>query len=80
MLQVLRDFQRISDIVRKNIANPTALLLAAAMMLDYLERHEASERIRRAVRTVIGEGRVTTPDLGGSATTTEYTQALIKLL
>ena len=65
------------DIAGKNIANPTALLLASAMMLDYLELNEAAGRIRRSVRKVIGEGKVTTPDLGGSATTTEYTTALI---
>lgn len=65
------------DIAGKNIANPTALLLASAMMLDYLELNDASQRVRTAVRKVIGEGETTTPDLGGSATTTEYTQALI---
>lgn len=65
------------DIAGKNIANPTALLLAAAMMLDYLDMNDNAERIRKSVRKVIGEGRLTTPDLGGSATTTEYTQALI---
>ncbi|MBL6690724.1 MAG: isocitrate dehydrogenase [Pseudomonadales bacterium] len=65
------------DIAGKNIANPTALLLASAMMLDYLELNDASQRVRTAVRKVIGEGKTTTPDLGGSATTTEYTQALI---
>ncbi|MBO6555082.1 MAG: isocitrate dehydrogenase [Pseudomonadales bacterium] len=65
------------DIAGKNIANPTALLLASAMMLDYLELNDASQRVRAAVRKVIGEGRTTTPDLGGSASTTDYTQALI---
>lgn len=65
------------DIAGKNIANPTALLLASSMMLDYLELNDASQRVRTAVRKVIGEGETTTPDLGGSATTTEYTQALI---
>jgi isocitrate dehydrogenase (NAD+) len=65
------------DIAGKNIANPTALLLASAMMLDYLELNEQSERLRRSIRHVIGEGSVLTPDLGGTASTTEYTQALI---
>ena len=65
------------DIAGKNIANPTALLLAGAMMLDYLHFSEAAERVRKAVRRVIGDGDILTPDLGGSATTTEYTQALI---
>lgn len=66
------------DIAGKNIANPTALMLASAMMLDYLETPDAGNRIRRAVRRVIGEGKTTTPDLGGTATTTEYTEALLK--
>lgn len=66
------------DIAGQNIANPTALVLASAMMLDYLDMHEASMKLRAAVRHVIGDGRVTTPDLGGSATTTEYTEALIE--
>ena len=66
------------DIAGQSIANPTALVLASAMMLDYLDMHEASMKLRAAVRHVIGDGRVTTPDLGGSATTTEYTEALIE--
>jgi isocitrate dehydrogenase (NAD+) len=68
------------DIAGKNIANPTALLLASAMMLDYLEFNSAADRIRHSVRKVIGEGKVTTPDLGGKATTTDYTSALIEHL
>ncbi len=68
------------DIEGKNIANPTALLLASAMMLDYLEFNDAADRIRHSVRSVIGEGKVTTPDLGGNATTTDYTKALIERL
>ena len=68
------------DIAGKNIANPTALLLASAMMLDYLDLPDPAGRIRHAVRTVIGEGKYTTPDLGGSSTTTDYTQALIDRL
>lgn len=68
------------DIAGKNIANPTALLLASAMMLDYLEFNDAADRIRHSVRAVIGDGKVTTPDLGGNATTTAYTKALIERL
>jgi len=65
------------DIAGQNIANPTALLLASAMMLDYLDMNEVSNRIRAAVREVIGEGKTLTPDLGGSASTDAYTEALI---
>lgn len=68
------------DIAGKNIANPTALLLAAAMMLDHLELIDAATRIRTAVRCVIGEGRILTPDLGGQSTTLEYTEALLSRL
>lgn len=65
------------DIAGKNIANPTALLLASAMMLDYLNLNEQAQQLRHAVRYVIGEGKVTTPDLGGAASTTQYTAAVI---
>jgi len=68
------------DIAGKNIANPTALLLGAAMMLDYLKLTDESTKIRAVIRQVIGEGKVRTPDLGGSAGTDEYTQALIAKL
>ena len=65
------------DIAGQNIANPTALLLASAMMLDYLDMNEVSNRIRAAVRQVIGEGKTLTPDLGGAASTDAYTEAVI---
>lgn len=68
------------DIAGRNIANPTALLLAAAMMLDYLDRSEAAQRLRDAIRGVIGAGRELTPDLGGSGTTTSYAAALLRAL
>ena len=65
------------DIAGQNIANPTALMLASAMMLDYLKLDEPAGRLRLAIRQVIGDGTMLTPDLGGSGTTTDYTQALI---
>lgn len=68
------------DIAGKNIANPTALLLGAAMMLDYLQLNPAAERLRRAIRIVIGGGKHLTPDLGGKASTDEYTAALLQTL
>jgi len=68
------------DIAGKGIANPTALLLAAAMMLDYLNLNEPATRIRAAIRKVIGAGSVLTPDLGGTSSTDEYTEALLQQL
>lgn len=68
------------DIAGCNIANPTALLLASAMMLDYLEMPEPAARVRTAVRHVIGDGRILTPDLGGDGTTDQYTQCLLEEL
>jgi len=64
------------DIAGKNLANPTALLLSALMMLRHLGEEAAAERIMTAVNRVLGDGTVRTRDLGGTATTTEYTAAL----
>ncbi len=68
------------DIAGKNIANPTALLLAAAMMLDYLRMTPRANRLRQAVRDVIASGDRVTRDLGGTGTTDEFTQAVIEKL
>ncbi|MEJ6683148.1 MAG: isocitrate/isopropylmalate family dehydrogenase, partial [SAR86 cluster bacterium] len=68
------------DIVGKNIINPTATLLSAAMMLDYLEFPDAAQRIRRAVEQVYQQGEVLTPDQGGTGTTTEFCAAVSALL
>jgi isocitrate dehydrogenase (NAD+) len=66
------------DIADQNLANPTALLLSGLMMLDHIGEHEKSARIRRALGQVLGEGRVRTRDLGGTATTTEFTEAVCR--
>ena len=66
------------DIANKNLANPTALLLSALMMLDYIGERTASERIRAALDAVLGEGTVRTRDLGGRASTTEFTEAVCR--
>jgi isocitrate dehydrogenase (NAD+) len=60
--------------------NPTALILSAAMMLDHLNETQAAERIRRAVTAVIADGKTVTADLGGSASTTAMTDAVIARL
>jgi isocitrate dehydrogenase (NAD+) len=64
------------DIALKNLANPTALLLSALMMLDHIGEREAAARIRAALDQVLLEGAVRTRDLGGTATTTEFTDAI----
>jgi isocitrate dehydrogenase (NAD+) len=68
------------DIAGKGLANPTALILAAAMMLDHLGHTDAARRLRGAVRAAIGEGEALTRDLGGSASTGEYAAAVLKQL
>ncbi|MEG0823460.1 MAG: isocitrate/isopropylmalate dehydrogenase family protein [Erysipelotrichaceae bacterium] len=68
------------DIAGKNIANPTALLLSACMMLDFLNEQEKAEKIRQAIYAVLIDGKVITADLGGKASTTEYTDEIISKL
>lgn len=68
------------DIAGKHIANPTALLWSACMMLEYLDQTEAATSIRKAVDAVLMENKVKTPDLKGTATTEEYCDAIIAKL
>jgi isocitrate dehydrogenase (NAD+) len=68
------------DIVGRGIANPSALLLAGVMMLEHLEMNQEAARIHAALVQTVQEGRVLTPDLGGSASTTEFTQEVIRRL
>jgi isocitrate dehydrogenase (NAD+) len=65
------------DIAGKNMANPTALLLSSVMMLQHLGLNEPADQIHSSVLKTIAEGKWRTGDLGGTATTTEYTKALI---
>lgn len=67
------------DIAGRGIANPTAAILAGALMLDFLGEHAAAERVRTAVRNVLANGP-RTPDLGGNATTRQVTQAVVRHL
>jgi len=69
-----------ADIAGQGIANPTALLLAACMMLDHLEMPDEAARIRSAVGRVVSGGSARTRDLGGTATTLEFTSALLGAL
>ena len=69
------------DIAGKGIANPTALLLAAAMMLDHVGKaREAAKRLRDAIDARSSTDNVRTGDLGGKATTREFTQAILRHL
>ncbi len=68
------------DIKGKNIANPTALLLSAVMMLKYINKNEVAQNIENALFEVLKEGKTLTPDLGGTSTTTEFTEAVISKL
>lgn len=64
------------DIAGKGLANPISLILSGALMLDHLGESEAAERVRLAVELVLGEARVLTADLGGTATTRQVTEAI----
>ncbi len=64
------------DIAGKNLANPMALVLSSAMMLDHLGEHAAADRVRGAVHAVLREGKKLTHDLGGTAGTTELAEAI----
>jgi isocitrate dehydrogenase (NAD+) len=65
------------DIAGQGKANPTALLLAAAMMLEHVQHHERAARLRRAIDATLNVDQVRTGDLGGQATTAAFTQALV---
>jgi isocitrate dehydrogenase (NAD+) len=68
------------DIAGKGIANPTALLFTSLMMLRHLGERSIADQIGRATLQVLAEGTVLTGDLGGTATTKQYTQAIISKL
>ena len=64
----------------RGIANPMAAILASKMMLDYFGESFWAERIENAIISVLNEAKVLTPDLGGSCSTTELTDAIIDVL
>jgi isocitrate dehydrogenase (NAD+) len=64
------------DIAGKNLANPTALLLSAVLMLRHIEEGSAADRIMAALARVLTERHVRTHDLGGTATTTTFANAI----
>jgi isocitrate dehydrogenase (NAD+) len=68
------------DIAGRKIANPCALLLAAAQMLTHLGMADRAERLRKAIAETIKAGDRTTPDLGGSGNTDQFADAIIERL
>ena len=66
------------DIAGKGVANPLALILASAMMLSHVGRHELAGRLRQAIDRTLNQDSIRTRDLGGSASTREFADALIR--
>ncbi|KAM0201533.1 hypothetical protein ACHAPA_010082 [Fusarium lateritium] len=68
------------DIKGKDQANPTAMLLSGSMLLRHLGLDEHANRISKATYAVIADGKVRTPDMGGSSTTHQFTKAILDKL
>ena len=68
------------DIAGQNKANPTAMMLSAVMLLRHIGEVDAAQRLESAVESVYREGKTLTGDIGGSATTQEFTEAVVKKL
>lgn len=68
------------DIKGQNVANPTAMILSSTLMLRHLGLNAYADRISKATYDVISEGKSTTRDIGGSASTSEFTNAVIEKL
>ena len=68
------------DIAGKGIANPTALMLSSVMMLKHVGEKEAASRLQTAIEAVYLEAKHTTSDVGGTATTSQFTDAVINKL
>jgi len=68
------------DIAGKGLANPTALLLSSMMMLRHMSLDSYADRIEKAAFAALAEGKALTGDLGGKATTQEFTKAIIDKL
>lgn len=68
------------DIAGKGIANPTAVMLAGCQLLEHIGDGARATRLRAAIEATLREGRVVTADVGGTATTDAYTDAVIARL
>jgi isocitrate dehydrogenase (NAD+) len=65
------------DIAGKDVANPTALLQSAILMLRHLDEPAAADRVQKALETVYSEHKTLTRDVGGTAGTTQFTDAIL---
>ncbi len=68
------------DIAGRGIANPTALMLSAVLMLNHLGERDAARRMQFAIERTYAAGACLTADVGGAATTTEFTEAVMRSL
>jgi len=68
------------DIAGKGIANPTGLMLSAAMLLDHVDQREAATRLRTGIWAALANAETRTGDLGGKANTATYTDAVIRAM
>jgi len=68
------------NIAGRGIANPTALIQTAVLMLKHIGEREAADKIQNALEKILAEGQALTRDLGGDATTIEFTEAIIHAL
>jgi len=69
-----------AEVAGKNVANPTAMLLCAANMLDHASLGVYADRIKKAVLQVLKNGKVKTKDLGGHASTKQFTAAVVQCM
>jgi isocitrate dehydrogenase (NAD+) len=68
------------DIAGRGVANPTAVMLAGAMLLDRIGQRDRARRLESAVRAALAEGKDTTPDIGGAGTTRSFTDRVVAAL
>jgi isocitrate dehydrogenase (NAD+) len=68
------------DIAGQGLANPTALLLSAVMMLRHLKETAVADRVMAGLGRVLEQGTVRTRDLGGSASTSAFTEAVCRAI
>ncbi|MEO6588131.1 MAG: isocitrate dehydrogenase (NAD(+)) [Pyrinomonadaceae bacterium] len=66
------------DIAGQGIANPTAIMMSALLMLRHIEETDAADRMEKALMNVFAEGNIRTKDLGGSASTADFATAIIE--